>query len=410
MSRGVGEPSALDVEAIRRDFPIFETGVAYLDSANTAQRPRQVMEAMEDYFKRYNANIHRAVYGIGEEATRRFEAVRDQVTAHIGARSRQEVVFTRGTTEAINLVARTWGEANIKAGDTILLTILEHHSNIVPWQMLAEKTGVQIVYVDIDDNGELRLEQFHKLLVREPKLVALTQVSNAIGTRNPVREMAAAAKAAGATVLIDGAQAVPHQKVDVGELGCDFYAFSGHKALGPTGVGVLWGKSELLEAMPPFLGGGDMIKRVSVLGTQYNDLPWKFEAGTQAVAEVISLGAGIDYLEGINLEALAVHEHGLAAALEEALGEIGGCRVLGPPLGRRAGIVSFVVEGVHAHDLATIADREGVCVRAGHHCAMPLMTRLGVDATIRASFHCYNNLEDVERLARGVKEAVRILR
>lgn len=404
-----GAGKKLDVAKVREDFPILASGLAYLDSANTSQRPRQVVAAMTDYYEHHNANIHRAVYKIGEEATERYEGAREKVKAFINARSGKEVIFTRGTTEAINLVAYTWGKGNIKPGDLIVLSILEHHSNIVPWQRLATEAGASVVYVDIDEAGALRQDQFQALLRREPRLVALGQVSNALGTVNPIEEMVKMAKKAGATVLVDGAQGVPHKGVDVQALGADFYVFSGHKMLGPTGVGVLWGRRELLEAMPPFLAGGDMIKQVTTMGTTYNDLPWKFEAGTQAIAEVIGLGAAIDYLQGLGMEAVTAHEQELVAYADGVLGEIKGLRIWGPPAAKRSGIASFTLEGVHPHDLATIADRSGVCVRAGHHCAMPLMQRLGLDATTRASFYVYNRFDEIDRLAQAVKEAQRIL-
>jgi cysteine desulfurase / selenocysteine lyase len=397
-----------DVAAIRKDFPIFETGIAYLDSANTSQRPRQVTGAMLEYFEKFNSNIHRAAYRIAEEATVRYEATREKVRALINAASTKEIIYTRGTTEAINLVAYSWGRQNIKPGDLIVLTILDHHSNIVPWQILAAEKGAKIEYVDIDEKGELRQDQFAELLRRGPKLVAFNLVSNAMGTINPAREMAAAAKKAGATVLIDGAQSTPHQPVDVRALGCDFYAFSGHKMLGPTGAGILYGRRELLEAMPPFMGGGDMIKTVSTERTTYHDLPWKFEAGTQAIAEVIGLGAAVDYLSGLGMDAVRAHELEITEYAYEALSEVEGLTLYGPPPSRRAGVISFALDGIHPHDLATIADRDQVCLRAGHHCAMPLMTRLGVAATARASFYVYTQREEVDRLVSSIREAQRI--
>ena len=399
-----------DVAAVRRDFPIFDTGLAYLDSANTSQRPRQVTGAMLEYFEKFNSNIHRAAYHIAEEATERYEGTREKLRAFINAASTKEIIYTRGTTEAINLVAYSWGRANIRAGDLIVLTIFDHHSNIVPWQILAEANGAKIEYVDIDERGELRLDQFRELLDRGPKLVAFSQVSNALGTINPVEEMVAAAKNAGATVLVDGAQGAPHQGVDVRALGCDFYAFSGHKMLGPTGAGVLYGRRELLEAMQPFMAGGDMIKTVGVEGTTYHDLPWKFEAGTQAIAEVIGLGAAVDYLGGIGMEDVRAHEREITEYAYEALSEIEGLTMYGPPPSRRAGVISFSLDGIHPHDLATIADRDQVCLRAGHHCAMPLMTRLGVPATARASFYIYTRKDEVDRLVGSIKEAQRIFK
>ena len=397
-----------DVAAVRRDFPIFETGIAYLDSANTSQRPKQVTGAMLEYFEKFNSNIHRAAYRIAEEATVHYEATREKVRAFINAASTKEIVYVRGTTEAINLVAYSWGRQNIKAGDLIVLTILDHHSNIVPWQILAAEKGARIEYVDIDEKGELRQDQFAELLRRGPKLVAFNLVSNAMGTINPAREMTAAAKKAGATVLIDGAQSTPHQPVDVRELGCDFYAFSGHKMLGPTGAGILYGRRELLEAMPPFMGGGDMIKTVSTERTTYHDLPWKFEAGTQAIAEVIGLGAAVDYLTNLGMHAVRGHELEITEYAYESLSDLDGLTVYGPPPSRRAGVISFALDGIHPHDLATIADRDQVCLRAGHHCAMPLMTRLGLAATARASFYVYTQKDEVDRLVSSIKEAQRI--
>jgi cysteine desulfurase/selenocysteine lyase len=400
----------LDVAEIRRDFPIFETGIAYLDSANTAQRPRQVTGAMMDYFEHFNSNTHRAAYHIAEVATDRYEGTREKVRAFINAASTKEIIYTRGTTEAINLVAYSWGRKNVKPGDLIVLTILDHHSNIVPWQILAAANGAHIKFVDVDDRGELRQDQYQELLEQSPKLVAFSQVSNAIGTINPAQEMVAAAKAAGATVLVDGAQGAPHQGVDVRALGCDFYAFSGHKMLGPTGAGILYGRRELLESMDPFQSGGDMIKAVRIEGATYNDLPWKFEAGTQAIAEVIDLGAAVDYLSGLGMEAVRAHEREITEYAYEALSDIEGLTVYGPPPSRRAGVISFSLEGIHPHDLATIADRGQVCLRAGHHCAMPLMTRLGVGATSRASFYVYTQKDEVDRLVGSIKEAQRILK
>ncbi len=397
-----------DVAAIRKDFPIFETGIAYLDSANTSQRPRQVTGAMLEYFERYNSNIHRAAYHIAEEATEHYEATREKVRAFINAASTREIVYTRGTTEGINLVAYSWGRTNINPGDLIVLTILDHHSNIVPWQILAAEKGAKIEYVDIDEKGELRQDQFADLLKRGPKLVAFNLISNALGTINPAREMVAAAKAAGATVLVDGAQSTPHQPVDVRALGCDFYAFSGHKMLGPTGAGILYGRRAVLEAMPPFMGGGDMIKTVSTEKSTYLDVPHKFEAGTQAIGEVIGLGAAVDYLSDLGMDAVRAHELEITEYAFEALSDVDGLTVYGPPPSRRAGVISFAVDGIHPHDLATIADRDQVCLRAGHHCAMPLMTRLGVPATARASFYVYTQHEEIDRLVSSVKEAQRI--
>ena len=403
-------PSALDVAAIREDFPFFETGIAYLDSANTSQRPRQVLDAMEDYFTHYNSNIHRAVYRTSMQATEHYDATRRKVREFINAKSVKEIVFTKNITEAINLVAYSWGRQNIREGDLIVLTVMEHHSNIVPWQILAQETGARVAYVDIDDQGELRLDQFHELLQQEPRLVAFAHVSNTLGTITPSRELTAAAHAAGAVVLIDGAQGVQHVGVDVQEIGCDFYGFTGHKVLGPTGSGVLYGRRELLEAMPAFLAGGDMIKAVFLDHTEYAGLSEKFEAGTPAIAEVIGLGAAIDYLQDVGMDAIRAHELELTEYTLEALSEIDGLRVFGPPALRRSGVVAFDIEGIHPHDLATILDRHDVCIRAGHNCAMPLMHRLGVAATARASFFLYNVKEEIDRLVVGLHDAKRIFR
>jgi len=399
-----------DVAAVRRDFPIFDNGLAYLDSANTSQRPRQVTGAMMEYFEKFNSNIHRAAYHIAEEATERYEGTREKVRAFINAASTKEIIYTRGTTEAINLVAYSWGRANVHPGDLIVLTIFDHHSNIVPWQILAQANGATIEYVDIDERGELRQDQFRDLLERQPRLVAFSHVSNALGTINPIEEMVALAKKAGATVLVDGAQGAPHQGVDVRALGCDFYAFSGHKMLGPTGAGILYGRRELLEHMQPFMAGGDMIKTVRVEGTTYHDLPWKFEAGTQAIAEVIGLGAAVDYLTELGMDNVREHEREITEYAYEALSEIDGLTMYGPPPSRRAGVISFSLDGIHPHDLATIADRDQVCLRAGHHCAMPLMTRLNVPATARASFYVYTQKDEVDRLVGSIKEAQRIFK
>jgi cysteine desulfurase/selenocysteine lyase len=402
--------SALDLAVIREDFPFFETGIAYLDSANTSQRPRRVLDAMEDYFTQYNSNIHRAVYRTSMQATEHYDATRRKVREFINAKSVKEIVFTKNITEAINLVAYSWGRQNIREGDLIVLTVMEHHSNIVPWQILAQEKGARVAYVDIDDQGELRLDQFYELLEQEPRLVAFAHVSNTLGTITPCRELTAAAHAAGAVVLIDGAQGVQHVGVDVQEVGCDFYGFTGHKVLGPTGSGVLYARRELLEAMPPFLAGGDMIKAVFLDHTEYAGLPEKFEAGTPAIAEVIGLGAAIDYLQDVGMDAIRAHELELTEYTIEALSEIDGLRVFGPPAPRRSGVVAFDIAGIHPHDIATILDRHDVCIRAGHNCAMPLMHRLGVAATARASFFLYNTKEEIDRLLVGLHDAKRIFR
>ncbi len=398
----------IDPEEIRRDFPIFETGVVYLDSANTSQRPRQVLAAMEEYHTKFNSNIHRGAYRISEIATERYEATREKAKRFLNARSTKEIVYTRGTTEGINLVAYGWGRKNIGKGDLIVLTILEHHSNIVPWQILAAEKGARIEWVDIDEQGRLRQDQFAALLEQSPKLVAFGQVSNAMGTINPVAAMTAAAKAAGATVLIDGAQGAPHAGIDVQATGCDFYAFSSHKMLGPTGAGILYGRREVLEGMDPFLAGGDMIRTVRKEGTTYAEVPTKFEAGTMPIAQVIGLGAAFDYLEAVGMENIRTHERDVTEYALEALSEVDGITVFGPPAGERAGVVSFAVAGIHPHDLATILDRHQVAIRAGHHCAQPLMDRLDVAATARASFYLYTKRQEVDTLVEGVRDAQRI--
>jgi cysteine desulfurase/selenocysteine lyase len=405
---GRGGGAVLDVKAVRRDFPFLQTGVAYLDSANTSQRPRQVIEAMEAYYNEFNANIHRGAYRASEMATERYEAARDKLRRFVNAASRKEIIYTRGTTEGINLVAHSWGRQHVREGDLIVLTIAEHHSNIVPWQILAQEKGARLEYVDIDEQGELRQDQFHALLERRPKVVAFTQISNNLGMITPYREMTAAAHAAGAIVVIDGAQGAPHLGIDVQDVGCDFYAFSSHKMCGPTGVGVLYGRRELLEAMPPYQSGGDMIRAVHLDRTEYAPLPEKFEAGTQAIAEVIGMGAAVDYLQGIGLDAIHAHEQRLTEYAFEAFSEVPGLRVFGPPPTRRAGVIAFDLEGVHPHDLATIVDRGGVAIRAGHNCAMPLMERLGVPAVARASFYLYTEQEEIDRLVAGLQEAKRI--
>jgi cysteine desulfurase / selenocysteine lyase len=408
MSRSEVAVVPIDVDEVRQDFPIFETGVVYLDSANTSQRPRQVLAAMDEYHTKFNANIHRGAYRFSELATERYEATREKAKRYLNSRSTKEIVYTRGTTEGINLVAYGWGRKNIRAGDLIVLTILEHHSNIVPWQILAAEKGARIEWVDIDDAGRLRQDQFRELLEQGPKLVAFGQVSNAMGTVNPVVEMTAAAKAAGATVLVDGAQGAPHAGIDVQAAGCDFYAFSSHKMLGPTGAGILYGRREVLEEMDPFLAGGDMIRSVRKESTTYAEVPTRFEAGTMPIAQVIGLGAAFDYLESVGLDRVRAHERDLTEYALEALGEVPGVTLYGPPASERAGVVSFSVEGIHPHDLATILDRRQVAIRAGHHCAQPLMTRLDVAATARASFYLYNKRDEIDVLVEGVRDAQRI--
>jgi cysteine desulfurase/selenocysteine lyase len=397
------------VAKIRGDFPIFETGVAYLDSANTSQRPNQVIAKMEEYYRQYNANVERAAYKLSERATAEFEAVREKVRGFINARSAREIVYTSGTTGGLNLVAYSWGRANIRKGDLIVCTVMEHHSNLVPWQLLAQEKEARLEFVDIDEQGRLRRDQFDALMAEGPKLVAFAHVSNTLGTINPVRELADAAHAAGAVVVVDGAQGAPHVGFDVQAAGVDFYAFSSHKMCGPTGAGVLWGRRELLDAMPPFLAGGEMINAVRLEGTTFAEVPHKFEAGTQAIAEVIGMGAAIDYLQGIGFPAMRSHEDELVDYAYEALSEIEGVRVFGPPPGPdKAGVISFDVAGIHPHDIATILDRTDVCVRSGHNCTQPLMNRLDVAGTVRASFFLYTERAEIDRLLAGLQEAKRI--
>lgn len=340
---------------------------------------------------------------LSERATALYEEARRKIAAFIGAASPKEIIFTRNTTEAINLVAYAWARPSLREGDEILLTEMEHHSNLVPWFLVAQEKGLRIRYIPIDEEGHLRLDLLDTLITERTRLVAVTMMSNVLGTINPLRPIIEKAHAAGAIVLVDGAQGVPHIPVNVQELGCDFLAFSGHKMCGPTGIGVLWGRRDLLEAMPPFLGGGDMIRRVTFEGAEWNELPYKFEAGTPAIAEAIGLGAAVDYLSRIGLEAIHRHEQALAAYAMERLSEIPGVRIVGPPPAERGGVVSFAMDRVHPHDIATILDREGICIRAGHHCAMPLHERLGLTATARASFYLYNTFEEVDRLIEGLE-------
>ncbi len=406
------EPSThLDVKAIRSEFPILDQEVnghrlVYLDNAASSQKPRVVLATLERYYERDHANVHRGIHELSNRATRAYEGARARAARFIGAREPEEVVFVRGTTEAINLVAAAWGYQNVGKGDEILLTVLEHHSNIVPWQLLAQRTGARLRSVDISDDGRLRLDQLDELLSERTRLVGVTHVSNALGTINPVQEIVAAAKRVGATVLVDGAQAAPHLPIDVGALGCDFYAFSGHKMCGPTGIGVLWGRRELLEAMAPYQGGGEMIEIVELERSTYKRAPQKFEAGTPNIADAVGLAAAMDYLEGIGLERIQAHEHDLLAYALERGAEIPKFRNLGPVGDDRAGVLSFELGDIHPHDLAQVLDSRGIAVRAGHHCNQPLMRRLGLGATTRASFYLYNDRDDVDALCEGLRAAI----
>ena len=406
--------SRLDVARIRADFPVLSQTVrgkplVYLDNAATSQKPRQVIEAMSRVFEEHNANIHRGVYEFSERTTAVFEEARAKVAGLINAPSEREVIFVRNATEGVNLVAYAWGRDNLKRGDRIVTTVLEHHSDFVPWQQLAMEVGAEVAVVDIDDDGRLRRDQLSAELRKGVKLLAITHTSNGLGTVNPVREIAAEAHAAGATVLVDAAQAVPHTPVDVQDLGADFLVFSGHKMLAPPGSGGVWGRTALLEKMRPFLYGGDMISRVTISLTEWNELPWKFEAGTSSYVDAIGLGAAVDYLQEVGLARIHEHELGLVSYVLPRLQDIPGVTVYGPKtLEDRVGVVSFNIEGIHPHDVATIFDREGVCVRAGHHCNQPLMTRLGVPATTRASFYLYNTTEECDALVGAVHAAKKV--
>lgn len=405
--------AALDVKAVRAEFPILRQRVngkplVYLDSAASAQRPRAVLDAVRRYEERDHANVHRGIHTLSIRATEAYEGARAKVARHLNAADPREIVFTRGTTEALNLVAAAWGGANLRPGDEILLTILEHHSNIVPWFLVAERTGARIRFLDIDGDGRLRLDQLDALLTERTRVVSLAHVSNVLGTVNPIAEIARRARDAGALVVVDGAQAAPHQRVDVQALGCDAYAISGHKMCGPTGTGALWARLEILDAMPPYHGGGEMISTVTTEGATYKEPPHKFEAGTPPIAGAVGLGAAADFLADVGLEAIHAHEADLTAYVLDALGDLPGLRLYGPR-GDRAAVVSFTAGEVHPHDIATILDQEeGVAIRAGHHCAMPLMRRLDVAATARASFYLYSTREDVDALVRGLRTALRL--
>jgi cysteine desulfurase/selenocysteine lyase len=408
-------PRDLDGAALRADFPVFERPTAsgapltYLDSASTSQKPRQVIEALADTYAHHYANVHRGIYELSVDADERYEGARRAVATFIGAPSPREVVFVRNATEALNLVAHSWGGANLRPGDVILSTEMEHHANLVPWQQVAGASGASIEYVRLADDGRLDTDDLHRRLARGPKLVAIAHVSNALGTINPVAEIARLAHAAGAAVVLDAAQSVPHMPVDVAALGVDFAAFSGHKMLGPSGIGVLWARRELLEAMPPFLTGGSMISRVTLDGAEWNEVPWKFEAGTPAIAEAIGLGAAVGYLERLGMANVRAHERFLFDRAWAALGEIDGLRRLGPHDGDdHAAVISFVLDGIHPHDVATILDRHGIAVRAGHHCAQPVMLRYDLPATTRASFYVYNDLDDITRLTDALRAAQRL--
>jgi cysteine desulfurase / selenocysteine lyase len=409
-------PAAYDVQAVRHDFPILRERVhdkplVYLDNAATSQKPRAVIDAMSSVYEEHNANIHRGVYEFSERTTALFEGAREKVAKFINAPQTREVIFCRNATEGLNLVMNTWGREHIAAGDVLVTTVLEHHSNFVPWQQLAQQVGASLVVVDIDDDGRLRRDQFTAAMAKRPKLVTLTQTSNGLGTVTPAKELTAEAHAAGALVVIDGAQSVPHAKVDVRDLDCDFLAFSGHKMLAPPGSGVVWGRAAILEKMRPFLYGGDMISRVAVDLTTWNDLPWKFEAGTSAYVDAIGLGAAVDYLEAVGMDKIHEHERALVAYALPRLMAIPGLTVFGPKTADdRVGVISFDLAGIHPHDVAQIFDSEGICVRAGHHCNQPLMTRLGTPATTRASFYLYNTFAEIDMLVAAIAKAKKLFK
>ena len=411
----VAAGAKLDANKLRADFPIFEQPIhgkplAYLDSAVTAQKPRQMIDAMARFYETSYANVHRGVYALSERATAEFEAAREKVRAFVNAPSAREVIFTRNATEGLNLVAYAWGLVNLGPGDLVVVTELEHHSNFVPWQYVAKRTGAGFRMIPLTESGELDVDVLDEFAREgEVKVVANNLVSNALGTINPVERLTEWAHEQGAIMVVDGAQAAPHKRVDVQALGCDFLAFSAHKMCGPSGVGALWGRAELLEAMEPFNLGGHMIRKVRFEETTWGELPHKFEAGTSPIAEAVGFGAAIDYLNGVGLEAIEHHEQELAARALDQLGEISGVTLYGPAPERRAGIVSFNLEGVHPHDVAQVLDWEGVAIRAGHHCCQPLMQRLGVAATNRASFYLYTVPDEVDRLAEGVRRAKKLL-
>lgn len=405
----------LNVAAIREDFPILQQTVngkplIYLDSAATSQKPESVIQAMDEYYRKYNANVHRGVYALAEEATARYEGARKKIQKFINAKSYREIVYTRNTTESLNLVAYAWGRKNIHAGDEIVTTLLEHHSNIVPWQLLAQEKNAALKFIDVDENGFLRGEQIETLITEKTKLVAATMASNVTGTLTPIQQIIDRAHAVGAICVVDAAQSVPHMPVDVQQLGVDFLAFSGHKMLGPF-VGILYGKRALLEAMDPFLGGGDMIREVFMDHSTWNELPWKFEAGTPAIMEGIAMGAAIDYLNALGMDNVRAHERALAAYALDQMKDLDGIRMLGPlEADQRGGVIAFSIPDVHPHDVAQIFDREGICVRAGHHCAMPLHEHYGLAATTRASFYVYNVPEEIDQLVETLAKVRQIFK
>ena len=409
---GIVASEKFDVARVRQDFPILSQKIhgkplVYFDNGATSQKPQCVIDAIDHYYRAENSNIHRGVHHLSEQATAAYEAARGKLRGFINAGSDRQIIFVRGTTEAINLVAQSYGRSFLKAGDEIIVSAMEHHSNIVPWQMLCEQVGAKLRVIPINHDGEIVMEEYQRLLNDRTRFVSVTHVSNALGTVVPVKEIIALAHERGVPVMLDGAQAVPHLRIDVQDLDCDFYAFSGHKMFGPTGVGVLYGRTELLEKMPPYQGGGDMISLVTFEKTHYNVLPYKFEAGTPNIADGIALGAAVDYLRALDWPAVVAHEDALLGYATEALGQIPALRIIGTAK-EKAGVLSFIFDHVHAHDVGTILDQEGVAVRAGHHCAMPVMQRFGVPATVRASFAFYNTIEEIDVLVRAIERVLKV--
>jgi len=395
---------AYNVEQVRKDFPILDietrpgVKLVYMDSTATAQKPLAVIEAMNEYYRYTNGNIHRGVHYLAEKATAQYEEARARIAQFIGAEKPREIIYTRNTTESINLVAQTWGRAFLKKGDLVILTEMEHHSNLVPWQMLAQEKDLRLEFIPVTDEGDLDLAEYERLLNEHPKLVAFAHMSNVLGTINPAKEIIAKAKSAGAVTLVDGAQSVPHFKVSVKDLDADFLAFSAHKMVGPTGIGALYGKEELLSAMPPYMGGGDMIKKVHLRSFTPNELPWKYEAGTPAIAEAIGFGAAVDYLSKLGMDAVAEHEQNLTKKAVEKIKNVPGLTIMGEKAAHRGGVISFMLPGIHPHDVAQILDQYGIAVRAGHHCAMPLHEKYSIPASSRASLYLYNTEEEVDHL------------
>ncbi|MCB9418423.1 MAG: cysteine desulfurase [Ardenticatenaceae bacterium] len=406
----------MDIVKIRADFPILNTeaypGVplVYLDNAASSQKPLPVIQAMSEYYQNYHANVHRGIHRLSEEATNRYEVAREKVARFINAPDASQIIWVRNATEGFNLVAYSWGRANIQTGDEILLTEMEHHANLVPWQMLAEEKGAVLRFIPFMEDGTLDLSDLDSLLNEKTRLFSFTAMSNVFGTITPVKELVKAGHAVGAVVMVDAAQSVPHLLVDVQDLNCDFLAFSGHKMCGPTGIGVLYGKRELLEAMPPFMGGGDMIRRVHLTHSTWNEIPWKFEAGTPSIAEAIGLGTAVDYLTSIGMENIHAHEQFITNYALEALSEVPGVSLYGPPAAQKGGVAAFTLKGVHPHDIAELVDKDGIAIRAGHHCAMPLHKKLGVSATARASFYLHTTTEEIDKLVESLHRVRSVFR